>query len=212
LSDTRLIKEVTVWIDCCPFGDEDGNAYLVLTTAGGRAGIKSILVINRMNSAGTEISDDGVIVFDGQDKNPTVEGPKFYKRNGYYHIFAPAGGVQKGWQLVLRSKNIYVPYEEKVVLAQGNTSINGPHQGAWVETSMSESWFLHFQDRDVYGRIIHLQPMKWINNWPVIGNDPDEDGTGEPVLIFQKPKTEKIFLKATPQTSVEFIYNSFGFQ
>lgn len=45
---------------------------------------------------------------------------KFYKRNGYYYLFAPAGGVATGWQLVLRSKNIYGPYEEKVVIIKEN--------------------------------------------------------------------------------------------
>ena len=77
---------------------------------------------------------------------PTIEGPKLYKRNGYYYIFAPAGGVKPGWQTVLRSKNIYGPWEEKIVLHQGNSPVNGPHQGAWVDTPDGQDWFLHFQD------------------------------------------------------------------
>ena len=64
--------------------------------------------------------------------NHTIEGPKFYKRNGYYYILAPAGGVVTGWQLALRSRNVYGPYESKIVMAQGDTDINGPHQGGWV--------------------------------------------------------------------------------
>jgi beta-xylosidase len=81
---------------------------------GSRAGVKSILTLNKMNPEGTKVLDKGVHVFDGHDAHPTVEGPKMYKRNGYYYIFAPAGGVATGWQLVLRSKNIYGPYEEKL--------------------------------------------------------------------------------------------------
>ena len=76
-----------------------------------------------------------VMVYDGHEMDPTIEGPKFYKRNGYYYIFAPGGGVSTGWQTILRSKNIYGPYERKVVMDQGATSINGPHQGAWVTYS-----------------------------------------------------------------------------
>src|SRR5699024_245041 len=126
-----------------------------------------------------------VMVFDGNDgKNHTVEGPKLYKRNGYYYIFAPAGGVATGWQLVLRSRNIYGPYESKIVMAQGKTDINGPHQGAWVDTNTGESWFVHFQDKGAYGRVIHLNPMEWKADWPVIGIDKEKDGCVEPVSTY----------------------------
>ena len=134
--------------------------------------------------------------------NPTVEGPKFYQRNGYYYIFAPAGGVEEGWQLVLRSKNIYGPYEERIVLAQGKTRINGPHQGAWVETQTGEHWFIHFQDKGAYGRVVHLQPMRWIADWPVIGTDPDGDGTGEPVLTYKKPNVGRTLADSNDATGL----------
>ncbi len=114
-----------------------------------------------MNEEGTETTGAGRIVFDGHEDHPTVEGSKFYKKDGYYYIFAPAGGVSTGWQLILRSKNVYGPYEEHVSLAQGKTDINGPHQGAWVDTESGEDWFIHFQDKGAYGRIVHLQPMEW---------------------------------------------------
>ncbi|MCH5689993.1 family 43 glycosylhydrolase [Niabella sp. W65] len=91
-------------IDPCPFWDEDGKAYLSHAYAGSRAGIKSILVIKEMNAAGTKTTTNGVMVYDGHELDPTIEGPKVYKRNGYYYLFAPAGGVATGWQLVLRSK------------------------------------------------------------------------------------------------------------
>jgi beta-xylosidase len=195
-----LIKEAKGWIDPCPLWDADGNAYLVNAMAASRSGIKSILVVSRMSADGTRLLDDGVMVFDGHDKNPTLEGPKFYKRNGYYYIFAPAGGVETGWQLALRSKNVYGPYEERVVMAQGKTAINGPHQGAWVETETNESWFIHFQDKGAYGRVVHLQPLKWVNDWPVIGVDTDGDGTGEPVTTYKKPNVGKSYPPVTPPT------------
>jgi beta-xylosidase len=143
-------------------------------------------------------------VYDGHESDPTIEGPKFYKRHGYYYIFAPAGGVSTGWQLVLRSKNIYGPYERRVVMDQGHTIVNGPHQGAWVTTQKGEDWFLHFQDKEAYGRVVHLQPMKWVNDWPVIGNDPDGDGKGEPVLRYRKPDVGTVSHAATPATTDEF--------
>jgi len=191
-------------IDPCPLWDDSGNVYLVHAWAGSRAGIKSIITIHTMNSDGNKVLNDGVIVYDGHETDPTIEGPKLYKRNGYYYIFAPAGGVSTGWQLVLRSKNIYGPYERKVVMDQGKTSINGPHQGAWVSTQTGEDWFLHFQDKGVYGRVVHLQPMQWIKDWPVIGIDTDGDGKGEPVLTYQKPNVGKTWPLQTPADSDEF--------
>ena len=181
------VKEAKGLIDPCPFWDDDGQAYLIHAWAKSRAGINSILTINRMSLDGTKILDEGKMVFDGHANHPTIEGPKLYKQNGYYYIFAPAGGVRNGWQTVLRARNIYGPYEDRIVLHQGNTEINGPHQGGWVELKSGESWFIHFQDRDAYGRIIHLQPVKWVDDWPVMGIDNDGDGTGEPVLTYKKP-------------------------
>ena len=199
-------------IDPCPLWDDDGNAYLVHAFAGSRAGIKSVIAINKMNREGTAVMDDGVIVYDGHEQDPTIEGPKLYKRSGYYYIFAPAGGVPTGWQLVLRSKNIYGPYERKVVMDRGSTQINGPHQGAWVTTQTGEDWFMHFQDKGVYGRVVHLQPMKWIDDWPVIGIDKDGGGKGEPVLVYKKPNVGKVYPITTPVESDEFNENTLGLQ
>ena len=208
-----LVKEAKGWIDTCPLWDDDGNAYLVHAFAGSRAGIKSVLVVNKMSADGTRLLDDGVMVFDGHDAHPTVEGPKFHKRDGFYYISAPAGGVPTGWQLVLRSKNIYGPYEEKIVLDQGKTAINGPHQGALVDTpDGKEWWFVHFQDRGAYGRIVHLQPVVWKNGFPVIGADADGDGKGEPVLRFKKPNVSRSVPVETPPDSDEFNDSKPGLQ
>jgi len=191
-SDIVLIKRAKGWIDPCPFWDDDGKAYLVNAFAKSRVGFNSKLCISRLSEDGLSVLDEGRIVFDGSVTQPTIEGPKLYKKNGYYYIFAPAGGVKNGWQTVLRSKDIYGPYEEKVVMHQGNTSINGPHQGAWVETEKGEHWFVHFQQKGPYGRIVHLQPMTWFeDDWCIIGVDQNQDGIGEPVLEYRKPSTEE---------------------
>ena len=72
---------------------------------------------------------------------------------------------------MLRSRHVLGPYEDRVVLAQGTTDVIGPHQGAWVETADGASWFLHFQQRGAWGRVVHLQPITWRDGWPVIGRD-----------------------------------------
>ncbi len=207
-----LVKEGKGLIDPCPLWDDDGKAFLVHAYAGSRAGIKSILVVAEMSSCGTYLLEEGVMVFDGHNGNETVEGPKFYKKDGFYYILAPAGGVTYGWQLALRSKSPYGPYEHKTVMHQGATNINGPHQGAWVELKSGEHWFVHFQDKGAYGRVVHLNPMIWSNGWPIIGIDREGKGTGEPVTEYKKPNVGKVYPIVTPPDSDEFISQWLGLQ
>lgn len=208
-----LVKAGKGMIDPCPLWDDDGRVYLAHAWAGSRAKFNSVLTVCELNKEGTKVISDPVLVFDGNDGvNHTIEGAKFYKRNGFYYLFAPAGGVVSGWQLVMRSKNVYGPYEPRIVMAQGKTDINGPHQGGWVDTPAGESWFLHFQDKGAYGRILHLNPMKWVNDWPVIGVDRDGDGCGDPVSRYRKPKTDKTYPIETPVESDEFDTRKLGLQ
>lgn len=202
-------------IDPCPLWDDDGRVYLVHAWARSRAGINNRLTVNRLAPDGLSATDAGTVVIDA-DRMPgwnTLEGPKFYKRHGYYYIFAPAGGVTGGYQAVFRARAVYGPYESRIVLAQGNTPINGPHQGAWVDTPSGEDWFLHFQDRGAFGRVVHLEPMAWrSDDWPVIGSDPGGTGKGEPVLVHRKPDVGRGAAIAVPQTSDEFDGDALGLQ
>jgi len=183
------VKAVTGWIDPCPLWDDDGQAYLLHAFAPSRSGIGNILYLHKMSPDGTEILDRGHMVFDGGDEHPTTEGPKFYKVGDMYYILAPAGGVKIGWQLAMRSKNPYGPYEVKKVLQQGDSPVNGPHQGGWVDTPSGQQWFIHFQDQGPYGRITHLQPVFMRDGWPEMGVDTNGDGIGEPVLTYPMPDT-----------------------
>src|SRR5688500_14396054 len=85
-----LVQSGKGLIDPCPLWDTDDNVYLVHAYAGSRAGIKSIIVVKKLNAAGDKVIDNGVIVYDVHEMDPTIEGPKIYKRNGWYYIFAPA--------------------------------------------------------------------------------------------------------------------------
>lgn len=210
-SEPSYVKKVVGWIDPCPFWDDDGKAYMVSAFARSRIGFKSMLYMSPIAPDCSGVLDDGQFIYDGHATQPTIEGPKLYKRNGYYYIFAPAGGVKPGWQTVLRSKNIYGPYEEKIVLHQGGSPVNGPHQGAWVDTPNGENWFLHFQDVGNAGRILHLQPMRWENDWPVIGVK-DVDGCGEPVLQYKKPDVGGTHPVDAPEDSDFFDGEKLGLQ
>jgi beta-xylosidase len=205
--DLTHVVDVELWEDPCPFWDDDGNAYLI------RSKLRAdVLYLHRMSEDGKKILDNGIIVYNDTTKQPIIEGPKLLKKDGYYYILAPAGGVPTGWQTVLRSKNIYGPYEDKIVLHRGNTDINGPHQGGLVELNSGEWWFIHFQDRGVYGRIVHLQPVEWRDGWLYIGKDINNDGIGEPVAEWYKPNVGNSYEVTIPQTSDEFDTTKLGLQ
>lgn len=194
------------YIDTTPLWDEDGRCYLVNGWANSRSKFASVLTVREMSADGTKAIGQPVIVFDGNGtENRTCEGPKFYKRDGWYWIMCPAGGVPEGFQLAMRSKSPYGPYEAKKVLQQGKTAINGPHQGAWVHTKYGEDWFLHFQDKEAYGRVMHLNPVDWSTGWPVMGKK------GEPVTTHKKPKSSSTVV-VNPVESDEFNAPAIGRQ
>ena len=181
----HLVKGVEKWEDPCPLWDDDGKAYLGRSRHGAGP-----IIVHRMSADGRTLLDDGVTVYTG----PVAEGTKWMKRDGWYYLIIPEGGVGTGWQTVLRSRNIYGPYEKRVVLEQGSTQVNGPHQGALVDTPDGQWWFYHFQETQTLGRVVHLQPACWRDGWPLMGVDIDGNGIGEPVGVWKKPdvgKTEK---------------------
>ena len=117
-SALHCVKSASGWIDPCPLWDDDGSVYMAHAFAKSRCGIKHKIQLSRLDPETLEVVEDGPIVFDGTLSQPTAEGPKMYKRNGWYYIFIPAGGVEYGWQTVLRARNVYGPYEEKIVMHQ----------------------------------------------------------------------------------------------
>jgi len=191
------------WEDPCPYWDEDGKAYLGHSKVGAGP-----IIIHKMSDDGKSLLDNGVTVYTG----PVAEGTKIFRRNGYYYLSIPEGGVATGWQTVLRSKNIFGPYEKKVVLEEGVTGVNGPHQGSLIDLPNGEWWFMHFQDVQSLGRVCHLQPVRWKDDWPMVGTDIDGNGIGEPVFVWKKPDAGAVYPVSAPQSSDEFNKPSLGLQ
>ncbi len=204
-SEPILVKGGKGMIDPCPLWDEDGKAYLVNGWAASRSGMNSALTVWEMAPDGTSLIGKPVIVFDGNDGvNHTCEGPKFYKYDETYYILCPAGGVVDGWQLAMRSQSPFGPYEARRVMEQGTTDINGPHQGGLVDADDGSYWFLHFQDKGLYGRVIHLNPVEWKDGWPIMGD------AAQPVSRHKKPVAG--MPRQTPQESDEFNSRDLGRQ
>ncbi|WP_329112481.1 glycoside hydrolase family 43 protein [Streptomyces sp. NBC_01353] len=205
----QLVKAGRGLIDPCPLWDEEtGEAYLVHGWAKSRSGINNRLTGHRMSPDGSRLLDEGKTIVDA-DTIPgwfTLEGPKLYRHDGWFWILAPAGGVATGWQGALRSRDFFGPYEDRVVLEQGDTDVNGPHQGGWVRTPGGEDWFVHFQQCGAYGRLVHLQPMRWDEDgWPVLGD------AGAPVRVHTKPALPPQPV-STPAVDDDFPGGRFGRQ
>lgn len=197
------VRNVSGWEDPCPLWDDNGDAFLGRSQLGGGP-----IYIHKMSADGTKLLDEGRKIYEG----PTAEGTKLFKKDGYYYLSIPEGGVGTGWQTVLRSKDIYGPYEGKRVLEMGSTKVNGPHQGALVDTPDGEWWFYHFQSAGALGRVMHLQPVEWVDGFPVIGYDYDRNGIGEPMKVCRKPATGVDVEPFAPQTSDDFNNGSLGIQ
>ncbi len=184
-SETVTVKAVNGWEDPCPFWDDDGQAWLVHSRVGAGP-----LLLHRLSADGTQLLDDGVEIYHG----PVAEGPKLFKRHGWYYLSLPEGGVDKGGQTVLRAKDLHGPYERRVVLPDGS-----PHQGGLVELANGEAWFIGFKSAGCLGRVCHLLPVRWgADDWPVFGDH------GQPVERWKKPGVGRAYPVARPQAGDEF--------
>lgn len=201
------LQEAKGWIDPCLFWDDDGQAYLAHAYAFSRSGLKERIHLRPMSPDARRLLGEGRELFH-TPHHLYLEGPKFHKLDGWYYIMCPGGGVQTGWQVAFRSRAIWGRYEEKVVLAQGDTAINGPHQGALVDLADGSWWFAHFQDRGPFGRITHLQPVQWVDGWPLCGEV--RNGVCQPVNRCRKPVQG--FGPEIPATSDDFTDSSLGLQ
>lgn len=175
------------------FFDEDGRVYVA-------HGSNNIMI--------TELTADAKTIKVPAKKiyettyGTYLEGSHMYKRNGFYYIFNACLGYN-GIEVVYRSKNIYGPYESKVIIDKDGMNYAGAgiHQGGFVELENGESWFFLFQDRDYIGRAPVLQPMRWVDDWPIVGNP--ENGN-KAVSTYKKPTINGTFPLSFTQSSDEF--------
>jgi beta-xylosidase len=177
------------------FFDDDGKIYI--------AHGYSTINITEVDSNFVAIDRDS-LVFTG-DIRSGLEGSHVYKINGYYYLYSTYGGGD-GFQVALRSKNIYGPYEEKIVIRDNGNLGTGIHQGALIETQTGEWWSVIFQDGGAFGRFPTLQPVSWQNDWPMVGVD------GKGVVTYKKPNVGREYPVAILPTSDEFSSFKLGMQ
>lgn len=187
------------------FFDDDGKVYV--------AHGQGKLYLTELNSDVRSVKGKPVEIWNKRFKDSRtfgghfgMEGAHMYKINGKYYITCPAGGTE-GWQVCLRSDNIYGPYEHKII-AEDSTSYppNGLHQGGMVQLKNGDWWFIIMQDRGAIGRVPHLLPVKWVDGWPMLGDN------GKDVITYPKPNVGKTYPVLAPETSDEFTKKRLGLQ
>jgi beta-xylosidase len=135
-----------------------------------------------------------------------LEGSHVYKINGYYYLYCTYGGLD-GFQAAFRSKSIYGPYEQKIVIRDTTHGVTyGIHQGALVRTQTGEWWTMLFVDSGPFGRFPSLQPVTWEDGWPMVGVN------GKAVATYRKPNVGREYPKTTLPTSDEFNGADLGMQ
>lgn len=164
----------------------------------------SKLYVTELNSDFAPLGKDS-LVFTG-DIRHGLEGTHFYKINGYYYLYSTYG-ARDGIQVALRSKNVYGPYEEKVVMRDTTPGVNfGIHQGALIKTQTGQWWTMLFVDQGAFGRFPSLQPVKWVDGWPMVGVN------GKAVATYKKPAIGKEYPTTRLATSDEFSETKLGMQ
>lgn len=202
-TEPHVMLEKTGWTDPAVYWDqEERQAYLV-ANYGNVPGKGHVIKLHKMSWDGRKLLDDGVEIHHGEG----TEAAKIYKVNGRWYIFlaqwfrpdprrtTALADTDDRKQLVLRSTtgSIYGPYEQKIVFERGNGVIRSACQGALMQTDDGKWWYTHQLIQNTFnpfqGRPQMLQPVEWIDGWPMIGQDVDGDGVGEPVHGGPMPVT-----------------------
>jgi len=195
------------WTDPGVFWDDEAKqAYLVCNF--GRVPDKKVRITQirlfKMSWDGRKVLDEGSVIYD----QGRCESCKIDKINGTWYIFLSEWIDRDRKQIVLRSKTdiIYGPYDRKVILERGTAFDRSAVQGSIVQAPDGSWWYLHQLVQNTtnpfQGRPQCLEPVTWVNGWPIIGKDEDNDGIGEPVLSYRKPVTGQPI--TAPQTDDEF--------
>ena len=188
------------------FFDDDGKVYVVHG--------QHRLFITELNADVKSVKEKPVEIWNKGFKDSKtlgnsfgMEGSHMYKINGMYYITCPAGGTE-GWQVCLRSKNIYGPYEHKVIVDDASSyPPNGLHQGGMVQLKNGDWWFVIMQDRGSIGRVPCLLPVKWVDGWPMLGDN------GKDLITYPKPEVgKKQQTLMAPATTDEFNKTKLGLQ
>ena len=182
----KILSRMRHFHDCSLFFDDDNRVYVVYGTG-------------EMMELKPDLSD----VIEGthqqifqreEDEKGLLEGSRVIKHNGKYyllmisHVYAPGKHRR---EVCYRADDIHGPWEKQVILESEFGGFSYEAQGTIVDTKDGDWYGIIFQDRGGVGRVLTLMPCRWINGWPMLG---DENG--------KVPDTVRALKSGEPKTSI----------
>ena len=181
-----IVSRMRHFHDCSLFFDDDGRVYVIYGTG-------------EMMELKPDLSD----VIEGthqqlfqreEDEKGILEGSRMIKHNGKYyllmisHVYAPGKHRR---EVCYRADNIHGPYEKQVILESEFGGFSYEAQGTIVDTPDGDWMGIIFQDRGGVGRVLTVMPCRWVNGWPMLG---DENG--------KVPETVRPLVNGQPATTI----------
>ena len=181
-----IVSRMRHFHDCSLFFDDDGRVYVIYGTG-------------EMMELKPDLSD----VIEGthqqlfqreEDEKGILEGSRMIKHNGKYyllmisHVYAPGKHRR---EVCYRADNIHGPYEKQVILESEFGGFSYEAQGTIVDTPDGDWMGIIFQDRGGVGRVLTVMPCRWVNGWPMLG---DENG--------KVPETVRPLVNGQPATAI----------
>ena len=181
-----IVSRMRHFHDCSLFFDDDGRVYVIYGTG-------------EMMELKPDLSD----VIEGthqqlfqreEDEKGILEGSRMIKHNGKYyllmisHVYAPGKHRR---EVCYRADNIRGPYEKQVILESEFGGFSYEAQGTIVDTPDGDWIGIIFQDRGGVGRVLTVMPCRWVNGWPMLG---DENG--------KVPETVRPLVNGQPATAI----------
>jgi beta-xylosidase len=181
-----IVSRMRHFHDCSLFFDDDGRVYVIYGTG-------------EMMELKPDLSD----VIEGthqqlfqreEDEKGLLEGSRMIKHNGKYyllmisHVYAPGKHRR---EVCYRADNIHGPYEKQVILESEFGGFSYEAQGTIVDTPDGDWMGIIFQDRGGVGRVLTVMPCRWVNGWPMLG---DENG--------KVPETVRPLVNGQPATAI----------
>jgi beta-xylosidase len=163
----KLVSRTQHFHDNSLFFDDDGRVY-VFSGTGSLRELKSDL--SDVKPGGVDMK-----IFDRDpEETGLLEGSQAVKYKGKYYLLMiswPRNGKRR--QVCYRADKITGPYEKKVILEDNFAGFPYVAQGCIIDDENGNWYGLVFQDRGGVGRVPLLMPVRWVDGWPMLG---DENG------------------------------------
>ena len=181
-----IVSRMRHFHDCSLFFDDDGRVYVIYGTGE---------LMELKPDLSDVIEGTHMRIFQKEaDETGLLEGSRVVKYNGKYyllmisHVYAPGKHRR---EVCYRADDIHGPYEKQVILESEFGGFSYEAQGTIVDSPSGDWYGIIFQDRGGVGRVLTVMPCRWINVWPMLG---DENG--------KVPDEVRPFVSGQPETAI----------